>query len=91
MKTEKKKTLRGSILFTVVCVMALLIIFLTGTLALASAAGNRAHRSYSVSQANYTARAAIASFTDAHIPGLMDNANVLTARMRLLILFHDVN
>ena len=65
MKTEKKKTLRGSILFTVVCVMALLIIFLTGTLALASAAGNRAHRSYSVSQANYTARAAIASFTEA--------------------------
>ena len=65
MKTEKKKTLRGSVLFTVVCVMALLIIFLTGTLALASAAGNRAHRSYSTSQANYTARAAIESFTTA--------------------------
>lgn len=65
MKTEKKKTLRGSVLFTVVCVMALLIIFLTGTLALASAAGNRAHRSYSVSQASYTARTAIESFTQA--------------------------
>ena len=65
MKTEKKKTLRGSVLFTVVCVMALLIIFLTGTLALASAAGNRAHKSYSTSQANYTARAAIDSFTTA--------------------------
>lgn len=65
MKTEKKKTLRGSVLFTVVCVMALLIIFLTGTLALASAAGNRAHRSYSTSQANYTARAAIESFAQA--------------------------
>lgn len=65
MKTEKKKTLRGSVLFTVVCVMALLIIFLTGTLALASAAGNRAHRSYSISQASYTARTAIESFTQA--------------------------
>jgi len=65
MKTEKKKTLRGSVLFTVVCVMALLIIFLTGTLALASAAGNRAHRSYSISQASYTARTAIEGFTQA--------------------------
>lgn len=65
MKTENKKTLRGTILFTVVCVMALLIIFLTGTLALASAAGNRAHKSYSTSQASYTARAAIDSFATA--------------------------
>lgn len=63
MKTEKRKTLQGSVLFTVVCVMALLIIFLTGTLALASASSNRAHKSYSSSQASYTARAAIESFT----------------------------
>jgi hypothetical protein len=65
MKTENKKTLRGSVLFTVVCVMALLIIFLSGTLALASASNNRAHKSYAASQANYTARAAITSFTEA--------------------------
>lgn len=65
MKTENKKTLRGSVLFTVICVMALLIIFLTGTLALASASNNRAHKSYSTSQASYTARAAIESFTEA--------------------------
>lgn len=63
MKTEKRKTLQGSVLFTVVCVMALLIIFLTGTLALASASSNRAHKSYSSSQASYTARAAIETFT----------------------------
>ncbi|WP_028517990.1 hypothetical protein [Ruminococcus flavefaciens] len=62
MKTENKKTLRGSVLFTVVCVMALLIIFLTGTLALASASSNRAHKSYASSQASYTARAAIDTF-----------------------------
>lgn len=65
MKKEKKKTLKGSVLFTVVSVMALLIIFLTGTLALASATNNRAHKSYASSQANYTARAAIQSFTEA--------------------------
>ncbi len=72
MKTEKRKSLQGSVLFTVVCVMALLIIFLTGTLALASASSNRAHKSYSSSQASYTARAAIESFTQAMArdPGL---------------------
>ena len=63
MKTENKKTaLRGTVLFTVVAVMALLIIFLTSTLALASASGNRAHKSYASAQASYTARAAIDSF-----------------------------
>ena len=61
MKTEKKKTLRGSALFTVVAVMAILILFLTGTLALANASNSRAHKSYSISQADYTARAAIRS------------------------------
>lgn len=62
MKTEKKKTLRGSALFTVVAVMAILILFLTGTLMLATASNRRAHKSYSVSQASYTARSAIRSF-----------------------------
>lgn len=61
MKTEKKRTLKGSILFTVVSVMALMIIFMTSTLALASAANKRAHKSYASSQTNYTARAAIDS------------------------------
>ncbi len=78
MKTENKKTLRGSVLFTVVCVMALLIIFLTGTLALASASSNRAHKSYASSQASYTARAAIDAFVqsmgrDAAIPAAIQN------------------
>ena len=78
MKTEKRKSLHGSVLFTVVCVMALLIIFLTGTLALASASSNRAHKSYSSSQANYTARATIESFVQAMerepgIPAAIEN------------------
>jgi len=65
MKTEKSNRLRGTVLFTVVCVMALLIIFLTGTLALATASSNRAHKSYSSSQASYTAKTAITGFTEA--------------------------
>lgn len=61
MKTEKKRTLKGSILFTVVSVLALMVIFMTSALALASAANKRAHKTYSNSQATYTARAAIDS------------------------------
>lgn len=66
-KTGKIKTVRGSVLFTTVSVMALLIIFLTGALALASSANNRAHKSYASSQASYNARAAIDSFTQAMV------------------------
>lgn len=61
MKTEKKRTLKGSILFTVVSVLALMVIFMTSALALASSANKRAHKTYSNSQATYTARAAIDS------------------------------
>ena len=78
MKTEKKKTLRGSALFTVVAVMAILILFLTGTLALASASNSRAHKSYSVSQASYTARSAIRSFKAA-MEDETDGAGIVAA------------
>ena len=90
MKTENKKTLRGSVLFTVVCVMALLIIFLTGTLALATASSNRAHKSYSSSQASYTARAAIDTFVQSMernpgIPAAIENmgSDPLKVEMKL--------
>lgn len=65
MKTEKKRQLKGSVLFTVVCVMSLLIIFLMGTLVLAASTNRRAHKSYSSSQTSYTTRAAIESFASA--------------------------
>lgn len=74
-KTGKIKTVRGSVLFTTVSVMALLIIFLTGALALASSANNRAHKSYASSQASYNARAAIDSFTQA----MVNNVGVAAA------------
>ncbi|MDD6279164.1 MAG: hypothetical protein PUA81_05170, partial [Oscillospiraceae bacterium] len=80
MKTNKNRKLKGSVLFTVVSVMSLLIIFLTGTLVLAASANKRAHRTYSTSQAEYTARAAIESFTAAmehnpDIAGAIQNLN----------------
>lgn len=72
MKKRKKSNLQGTVLFTTVSVMALLILFLVGTLTLASASNNRAHKSYASSQANYTARATIENFTQAMIrePGV---------------------
>jgi len=65
MRTEKKRTVRGAVLFTVISVMSLLIIFLTGTLMLATSAHQRANRSYAFSQANYTARATIDGIVEA--------------------------
>lgn len=61
MKTEKKRNLKGAVLFTVVSVLALLIIMMTCTLAMAAAANKRARKTYSTSQSSYTARTAIDS------------------------------
>lgn len=65
MKIIKNRKMKGTVLLTVVSVMALMIMFMTTTLVLANAANKRAHRSYSTSQAEYTARAAIENFTEA--------------------------
>ena len=84
MKKETKRSFRGTVLFTTVSVMALLIIFLMGTLVLASASNSRAHKSYATSQASYTARAAVDSFIRAMsdkpeiaaaVEGLADGGN----------------
>lgn len=61
MKTEKKRNLKGAVLFTVVSVLAIMIIFMTCTLAMAAAANKRARKTYSTSQSSYTARTAIDS------------------------------
>ncbi len=58
-KREKNRKLRGSVLLTVVCVMSLLIVFLFGTLALATAANNRAHVNYSTAQTGVTSRTVV--------------------------------
>ena len=89
MKTEKKK-LQGSALFTVVSVMAILILFLTGTLALATASNNRAHKSYQISQAEYTARAAIRSFRQA-LADQTANGDNLRSAMDALAASSDAN
>ena len=79
MKLKKNRKLKGSVLLTVVSVMALLIIFMASTLTLAAAANNRAHANYSDSQAEYTARAAIEGFTQA----LEDNDTVAQTLVRI--------
>lgn len=61
MKNEKKRTLKGAVLFTVISVLALLIIMMTCTLAMAAAANKRSRKTYSSSQSSYTARTAIDS------------------------------
>lgn len=50
------KKVQGTVLFTVVCVMMVLIVFLMGTLALATTANNRAYGNYQKEQTEYTAR-----------------------------------
>jgi len=61
MKTMKNRKLHGSVLLTVVAVMSLLIIFLFGTLALATANNNRAHVNYSSAQTSITSRTIVES------------------------------
>ncbi len=57
MKNEKNRKLKGSVLLTVVFVMAILIVFMFGTLSLALSASNRSHVNYSSAQTSVTARA----------------------------------
>lgn len=57
MKIDKNRKLKGSVLLTVVFVMAILIVFLFGTMSLSISANNRSHVNYSSAQTSVTARA----------------------------------
>lgn len=59
------KRLKGTVLFTVVSVMMVLIVFLMGTLALAATASNRAASNYQKAQTEATARTVIDSVVQA--------------------------
>jgi len=56
MKTEKIKKVRGSVLFTVVAVMTLLVVFMAGTMILVASANHRSHINYSSAQTTVTSR-----------------------------------
>ena len=56
-KSVAPRKVKGTVLFTVVCVMMVLIVFLIGTLALAGTASMRASNTYSSTQTQATARA----------------------------------
>lgn len=81
MKRKKNRKLHGSVLLTVVVVMSLLIVFLFGTLTLATAANNRAHVNYSSAQTNITSRTVVDAAVKAMIQDpdyakyVMDNAD----------------
>ncbi len=55
-KTTNPKRVKGTVLFTVVAVMMVLIVFLAGTLALAVTANKRAYTNYQQKQTEATAR-----------------------------------
>lgn len=57
--------LKGSVLYTVISVLMVLIVFLLGTLALAATANNRAMNNYSSAQTQYTAKAAVEAIMSA--------------------------
>lgn len=56
---KRRRAAKGTVLFTVVAVMMVLIVFLMGTLALAATANNRAHAVYQKAQTEATARAVL--------------------------------
>ena len=56
MKTEKIRKAKGSVLFTVVAVMTLLVVFMAGTMILVSSANHRSHINYSTAQTTITSR-----------------------------------
>ena len=61
MNLKKNRKLHGSVLLTVVCVMSLLIVFLFGTLVLATSTNSRAHVNYSSAQTSITSRTIVES------------------------------
>ncbi|MBQ8926747.1 MAG: hypothetical protein IJ055_00545 [Oscillospiraceae bacterium] len=53
------RKLKGTVLYTVISVMMVLIVFLLGTLALAATANNRAKKNFSTAQTQATAKAGV--------------------------------
>lgn len=64
----KTKKLKGSVLFTVIAVMMVVLVFVMSALTIAGATNRRAYSDYSKAQAQYTARAAL----DATMASLRD-------------------
>ncbi len=66
MKEKVRSTkLKGTVLYTVISVLMVLIVFLMGTLALAATASNRAMNNYNSAQTQYTAKAGVQAIMSA--------------------------
>ncbi len=59
MRENSGKKLKGSVLFTVIAVMMVIIVFVMSALTIAGATSRRAYSDYAKSQAQYTARSAL--------------------------------
>ena len=64
-KSVAPRKVKGTVLFTVVCVMMVLIVFLMGALALAATANNRAMKNYNEAQTQATAKAGVRAMVSA--------------------------
>ncbi|MBQ1471615.1 MAG: hypothetical protein IIZ34_04580, partial [Eubacterium sp.] len=64
-KSAAPRKVKGTVLFTVVCVMMVLIVFMMGTLALAATANKRAYQNYQKTQTAAYARAVLDSAIEA--------------------------
>lgn len=62
---SQKRRLKGSVLFTVMAVLSIIIVFLMGTLVLAASSNRRAHKTFADAQTKYSARAASESMIEA--------------------------
>lgn len=69
---NRRKNPKGSVLFTVVAVMMVMIVFVLATLTIAGAANKRAYASYSKSQTTYTAQSAL----DATVEAIKNDENI---------------
>lgn len=79
---RKRKNPKGTVLFTVVAVMMVMIVFVMATLTIAGVANQRAYDSYSKNQTTYTARSAIegvySAMTDTTNPDLSNAVKSLS-------------
>jgi Tfp pilus assembly protein PilX len=78
-KSVAPRKVKGTVLFTVVCVMLILVVFLMGALALAATANNRAMKNYSEAQTQATAKAGV----NALISAMQNDKSVALAAQNL--------
>ena len=92
-----KKRVKGTVLFTVVTVMLVMVLFLMSTLILTTSANRRSYYSYYQTQAQYAAQAALDAITNNAYSDLSfsqwveTNANVIGEKKDIYVTFDGSN